>query len=95
MQPQTEQTSYDITIERFNKAIDRRPTFAEGYNYRGMAFLHLQEWEKAKVNLTKAVELQQNIVMENFGKDYNNVADFEKEISIQLPPDIAALLTLS
>ena len=29
MQTQAEQTPYDITIERFNKAIDRRPTFAE------------------------------------------------------------------
>ena len=38
MQTQPEQTPDDITIERFNKAIDRRPTFAQGYNYRGLAY---------------------------------------------------------
>ena len=38
MQTQAEQTPYDITIERFNQAFERRPTFAQGYNYRGVAY---------------------------------------------------------
>ena len=86
---------YKRAINDYDEAIERKPDLAEAYYNRGMAFLHLQEWEKAKVSLTEAEELQENIVMDNFGKDYNNVADFEKEISIQLPSEIAALLTLS
>ena len=58
-----------------------------------MAFLHLQEWEKAKKDLTAAKEIQKSIVAESFRKDYDSIADFEHEHNVKLPEDIAALLT--
>ena len=60
-----------------------------------MALLNLKKWEKAKADLTTATELQKNIVIDNFGKDYENVEDFEQKHNIKLPKDIAAMLTSS
>jgi hypothetical protein len=58
-----------------------------------MAFLHLQEWKKAKTDLTTARDLQEDIIIENFGKDYKSVTDFEHKHNVKLPEDIAAMLT--
>ena len=52
----------------------------------------LQEWEKPKEDLTAAMDRQENIIIENFGKDYENVADFEQKYNIKLPADITAII---
>ncbi len=93
MNQTNDSASLKSSSDVFQKLQEIAAESADG-DFSGMAFLHLQKWKKTKVSLSKATELQQNIVMENCGKDYNNVADFEKEISIQLPPEITALLTL-
>ena len=36
MQTQTDQASYEIAIQQYNKAIKELPTFAQAYNYRGL-----------------------------------------------------------
>lgn len=54
--------------------------------------LHLREWDRAKVDLTHAKQMGMDIV-EMFHNDYKNVADFEKKTGIQLPTDIAEMLT--
>ena len=58
-----------------------------------MTFVLLQEWEKAKEDLTTARDKQENINIELFRRDYENVADFEQKHSVKLPEDIAAMLT--
>ena len=73
--------------------IERNTDLAEPYYSRGMALLTLEEWEKAKSDLTTAIGLQENIVIENFSENYDNIADFEQKHHVTLPEDIAAMLT--
>ena len=82
----------DRAIRDHNKAIECKTDFAEAYFNRGQAWLLLKEWERAKSDLTTAKEKGANIVDE-FRMDYENVSDFEGKHDIQLPADIAAMLT--
>jgi hypothetical protein len=43
--------------------------------------------------LTTAKDKQENIIIEQFRKDYENVADFEQQHNVKLPEDITAMLT--
>ena len=83
---------YNRAIEDYNKAIEIQPDLAELYHNRGEALLHLNEMEKAKADLITAKEMGTDIVA-SFRKDYESVADFEQKTGIQLPEDIAAMLT--
>ena len=53
----------------------------------------MQEWKKAKEDLTTAKDKQENIIIEQFRKEYKNVADFEQKHGVKLPEDTAAMLT--
>ena len=86
---------YERAIKDYNAAIERNTDLAEPYYNRGMMFVRLQEWEKAKEDLTTARDKQENIIIEQFRKEYENVADFEQKHEIKLPEDIAAMLTPS
>ena len=68
-----------LAIENYTKAIERNTDLAEPYYNRGMAFIRLQKWEKAKEDLTTAKDKQENIIIEQFRKDYENIADFEQK----------------
>ncbi|MDE0313943.1 MAG: tetratricopeptide repeat protein [Candidatus Poribacteria bacterium] len=83
---------FDDAIKNFDTAIQLQPNHAESYNNRGEAWLHLQEWEKAKSDLITAKDMGADIIS-TFHNDYANVEDFEQKTDIQLPKDIAALLT--
>ena len=61
------------------------------YYNRGEAWLHLQEWEKAKGDLTTAKEMGLDIVAA-FRNDYRNTAAFEQKHQVKLPKDIIALV---
>ena len=82
----------DRAIEYHNKAIECKPDFGSAYYNRGLARLLLRECEKARLDLTTATEKGANIVNE-FRMDYESVSDFEGRHGIQLPTDIAAMLT--
>ena len=62
------------------------------YNNRGEAWLHLQEWEKAKEDLTTAKNMGWDII-DSFRNDYESVKDFEQKHNVKMPEDIAAMLT--
>ena len=80
------------TLKTVTAAIKLNPGFAEAYYIRGEAWLHLGEWEKAKLDLTVAVAVEVNVI-EGFRNEYENVADFEVRNGVKLPADLAAMLT--
>ena len=85
-------SNYDHAIADYTQAIDLNPNHANAYYYRGVVWLHLQAWEDAKSDLTTARDMGVNIINE-FHNGYESVAGLEQITGIQLPADIAAMLT--
>ena len=83
---------FDNAIRDYNTAIELKRDLAEAHNNRGKAWLHLQEWKKAKSDLITAKDMGMDIIAA-FHNDYKSVEDFEQKTGIQLPEDIATLLT--
>ena len=83
---------FEAAIADYDKAIELNPAYAAAYYSRGVAWLHLQEWENARAGLTTAREMGINIAAA-FHNDYESVADFEAQHGVQVPEDIAALLS--
>ena len=79
-------------INDFTTMIEVNPENGNAYYYRGDLWLHLQEWEQAKLDLTTAQNMGIDIIA-SFHNHYASVADFEQKIGIQLPADIAEMLT--
>ena len=79
-------------IQDYNKAIALNPDGAVAYYNRGGAWLHLTEWKKATSDLTTARNMGLDII-NAFCNDYTSVEDFEQKTGIQLPEDIAEMLT--
>ena len=82
----------DRAIEDLDKAIELKPDYAVAYYYRGMVRLHLRELENARLDLTNARNMGADIIA-SFHSYYESVSDFERRNHVQLPPDIAAMLT--
>ena len=83
---------YDRAIDDFTKAIELKPNNIIAYYSRGVARLHLSEWKKARADLTTARDMGVDIIA-TFHYFYESVSDFEGKHGIQLPADIAAMLT--
>ena len=83
---------YELAIGDFTKTIDLQPDLASAYHNRGVTRLHLQAWEEAKSDLTTARDMGMDIIA-SFQNDYESVSDFEGKHGIQLPVDIAAMLS--
>ena len=83
---------FDRAIEDFSKAIELNPNAAIAYNSRGMMWLHLGEWDKARADLTTARNMGMDIIAA-FRNDYKNVEAYERANRVKLPEDIAAMLT--
>ena len=58
----------------------------------GEAWLHLKEWAKARADLITARNMGLDIVAA-FRNDYKNVEAYQRANRVQLPEDIAAMLT--
>lgn len=69
-----------------------QPDSAGAYYNSGEAWLLLQEWEKAKSDLITAKDMGMDIIA-SFKSEYASIDDFEQKTGIQLPEDIAPLLT--
>ena len=82
---------YTRAIQDYTRAIELNRDYAETYCNRGEAWLHLGEWENAKSDLIAAKGLGYDIAA-SFHNDYENVAAFEQQHGIQVPPDIAEML---
>lgn len=83
---------FDQAIRSYTQAIEFKSDYAKAYSNRGMTLLRMEKWEKAKSDLTTAQNMGVDIIA-LFGNTYGSVANFERMIGIQLPKDIAALLT--
>ena len=82
---------FGAAIEDYNEAIDLHPKYARAYSNRGVGWLHLKEWQKAKVDLMTAKEMGVDII-ESFHNVYESVEVFEAINGVEVPEDIAALL---
>ena len=82
----------DRAIEDFNSAIELNPNYADAYYNRGLAWLQLSEWEKAKIDLGTA-RFRGGDIVAAFQKIHGSIADFEQESDVTVPKDIATMLT--
>ncbi|NJK47799.1 tetratricopeptide repeat protein, partial [Candidatus Gracilibacteria bacterium] len=74
-----------------NKALELNPDSAEAYNYRGGAYLNLQQYKNAIADFNKALELNPDNAEAylgrsgyyyQMGKRENAIADMEKAIQL-------------
>ena len=79
-------------IADYSKAIELNPELALTYCNRGMCWLRLRSWQEARLDLTIAKYMGIDIIAA-YHKNYNNVATFEQSNQVNLPEDIAAMLT--
>ena len=85
------QAEFCHAVTDFKAAIDFRPTYlAPHYN---CLWLHLRrkDWNNARSQLITAKSKEVNLPRE-FRKDHPSLADFEKEIGVNIPLDIAEML---
>ena len=88
----TKKGDFDNAIKDFTTAIKHQPDNADAYNNRGIIWLHLQRWENFRSDLSDARDVGIDIAI-RFRNVYGSVANFERITEIQLPEDIAAMLT--
>lgn len=79
-------------IKDYSKAIELKPDDAKSYWPRGVIWLSLKAWDKAKADFTEARNLGVDIVAFFHGM-YEDVVDFESEYDVQIPKDLAEMLT--
>ena len=86
---------YDMVIKYLPRFIDSYPEFAVSYYNRGMLWLRLENWEKAKSDLTNARNMGMDIIalFRDSFLSYSSITDFEQKHNVKLPEDIAAMLT--
>ena len=82
----------DRAISDYTKAIKLDPELAGAYYNRSMCWLHLQNWQEARSDLIIAENKGMDIIAA-FRGHYKNIKAFERRNGIQLPKDIAAMLT--
>ena len=64
---------------------------AKAHFNRGIAWLRLSEWEKARADLTSAGRMGADIVA-LFHAEHRSIATFEKKANVELPRDIVKML---
>ncbi len=84
------QGNYSRAIEYYSRAIELDADDDTFYN-RGEAWLHLGEWENARIDLDIAASLGVDIPA-SFHTDYQDAADLERRSNMELPEDIAKIL---
>ena len=83
---------FDRALKDYTKALELDPDYLPTYYNRAKAWLYEQEWEKARTDLIVARD--GGIEIDTlFRKDYQNVAGFKRKTGVELPEDIAIMLT--
>ena len=83
---------FNAAIVNFTKAIKLDPDYTEACINCGMTWLYLRRWENFRSDLSAARDVGIDIAI-GFRNVYGSVANFERRTGIQLPEDIAAMLT--
>jgi tetratricopeptide (TPR) repeat protein len=76
----------------FTYMIEKCPQFGIALSGRGLVYLRLKEWNNAKADLIDPRNRKEHII-QWFRAEHESVGVFEKRYGIQLPPDIARILT--
>ena len=87
-----EKGEFENAINDYTQAIQLKSDYASAYYCRAVAQLHLQTWEEAKSDLITVENLGEDIAAV-FRNAFGSVENFEQRTGIQLPEDIATLLT--
>jgi tetratricopeptide (TPR) repeat protein len=91
-----QQTKYKDAIQKFSKAIQVNPNFAQAYNQRGNAYYRLHNYEKSQADSSEAIRLNPRDVNAYYDRgfslytlgNYNGaIADYNQ--AIQLNPNSA------
>ena len=83
---------YDHAIQDYDEAVALRSDLAETYCLRGVTCLILKEWEKARSDLTTAKN-KRLVIAAFFSSTFGSISNFEQKYNVQLPHDIAEMLT--
>ena len=83
---------FDLAIGDYNKVTQMNPSFVRAYYCRAFVWLHLQEWKKAKEDLTIAINMGVDIIT-SFRNQLSSVVNFEQKHNVKLPDDIVEMLT--
>ena len=75
----------------FGIALKGDPSYAKAYYHRGVLYLHLKEWIKAKQDFSRARRGKVDIA-HLFDEDFGGVVAFQQEQKFELPSDIVHLL---
>lgn len=81
---------FDKAIADFSQAILGNSINA--YYHRGIVWLRLQKWERAQVDFATARKKKLDIAAK-FRSKFGSIADFERDFGVNLPEDIAEMLT--
>ncbi|MCE2396542.1 hypothetical protein J4G02_18580 [Candidatus Poribacteria bacterium] len=73
-------------------AIDLNPNYAMDYYYCGETWLHLGEWEKARLDLRVAKSMGVDIIAV-FHYFSESIEAYKRANRVKLPEDIASMLT--
>ncbi len=82
----------DKAVADYTKVIELQPLIKEAHYFLAEVYMQVENWSEAKLNLTLARALGVDIIR-SFYKKYGSVANFEEKMGVQLPTDIAAMLT--
>ncbi len=83
---------FEGAVEDYTQAIALEADFEGYYARRGVVQLCLRKWDQAKLDLVAAQELGMD-VPEFFSAVHGSLDDFERMMSLQVPREIASLLT--
>ncbi len=87
-----ESGDFENAINDYTQVIQLKSDYVSAYYCRAVTQLHLQAWERAKSDLVTVENLGADIAAA-FRNAFGSVENFEQTTGIQLPEDIATLLT--
>lgn len=86
------QQAFKEAIKHYNQAIELNSEESAAYGNRGECWLHLEDWDKAREDLTFVENMGYNII-DAFRNDYKDgVKEFEKKTGLTMPTDISEML---
>lgn len=83
---------FESAIKNYDKSLKLDPDDAISYCHRGLAQLNIKEWNKARIDLTTAIDKGIDII-NAFHNLYKDISTFEQINDVKVPQDIVAMLT--